>query len=111
MLGDAIRCSLAPPSAPSSSACRCSLPRTVSSVAPSGGTMCASRADRHRLVALAALMTAAACAHGAAPNADWSVTGGDPGNSRYSVLEQINRGNVGRLRVAWTYHTGDVRPG
>jgi quinoprotein glucose dehydrogenase len=64
-----------------------------------------------RIAALAALITAAACANGAAPNADWSVTGGDPGNSRYSALDQIDRDNVGRLRVAWTYHTGDVRPG
>ncbi len=38
---------------------------------------------------------------------DWSVTGGDPGNTRYSRLDQINRTNVSRLRVAWVYHTGD----
>src|SRR5260370_17356967 len=41
---------------------------------------------------------------------DWRVTGGDPGNSRYSTLDQINTGNVGRLQVAWTYHTGDLPP-
>jgi len=45
----------------------------------------------------------------ASPN-DWPVTGGEPGNSRYSALEQINRGNVARLRVAWTYLTGDLAP-
>lgn len=28
---------------------------------------------------------------------------------RYSRLEQINPSNVGNLRVAWTYHTGDSR--
>jgi len=38
------------------------------------------------------------------------VTGGDPGNTRYSPLDQINRGNVARLRLAWTYHTGDAPP-
>jgi quinoprotein glucose dehydrogenase len=42
---------------------------------------------------------------------DWRVTGGDPGNSRYSSLDQINRGNVASLRVAWTYHTGDAPAG
>jgi quinoprotein glucose dehydrogenase len=47
----------------------------------------------------------------AAVDSDWPVTGGDPGNSRYSPLDQINRQNVGRLRVAWTYHSGDVAPG
>jgi quinoprotein glucose dehydrogenase len=41
---------------------------------------------------------------------DWRTTGGDPGNSRYSTLDQINRINVGTLRVAWIYHTGDVAP-
>ena len=40
-------------------------------------------------------------------NSDWRVTGGDPGNSRYSSLDQINRANVSSLRVAWIYHTGD----
>jgi quinoprotein glucose dehydrogenase len=44
----------------------------------------------------------------ATPAGDWPVTGGGAGNDRYSVLAQIDRGNVGRLRVAWTYHTGDL---
>ena len=38
---------------------------------------------------------------------DWAVTGAEPGNNRYSSLDQINRENVQQLRVAWTYHTGD----
>jgi quinoprotein glucose dehydrogenase len=42
---------------------------------------------------------------------DWRATGGDAGNSRYSPLDQINRENVSQLRVAWTYHTGDVPAG
>jgi quinoprotein glucose dehydrogenase len=41
---------------------------------------------------------------------DWRITGGDPGNSRYSALDQIDRTNVAQLRVAWTYHTGDTPP-
>ena len=48
--------------------------------------------------------------HNDAP-VDWRVTGGEPGNSRYSSLDQINRGNVAQLRVAWTYHTGDMPAG
>jgi quinoprotein glucose dehydrogenase len=39
---------------------------------------------------------------------DWRVSGGDPGNSRYSALDQINRTNVAALRVAWIYHTSDI---
>src|ERR1700758_5669192 len=42
---------------------------------------------------------------------DWKVYGGGPENIRYSKLDQINRGNVGRLQVAWTYDTGDAFPG
>jgi len=41
---------------------------------------------------------------------DWPVTGGAPGNDRYSALDQINRDNVRQLAVAWTYHTGDAPP-
>ena len=33
--------------------------------------------------------------------------GNDAGGTRYSPLSQIDRGNVGRLRVAWTYRTGE----
>ena len=42
---------------------------------------------------------------------DWPVTGGAPTNDRYSTLDQINRTNVSRLTVAWTYHTGDMPAG
>jgi quinoprotein glucose dehydrogenase len=38
---------------------------------------------------------------------NWPTVGGDSGCSRYSTLQQINRGNVGRLEVAWTYHCKD----
>ena len=43
--------------------------------------------------------------------ADWRSYGGDPGGRRYSVLAQIDRGNVGRLQRAWTYHTADLEAG
>ncbi|HWC74169.1 MAG TPA: PQQ-binding-like beta-propeller repeat protein [Gemmatimonadales bacterium] len=57
------------------------------------------------------LLAIAACAQpSAAPSTDWPVTGGDPGNTRYSRLDQINTQNVAQLRVAWTYHTGDLPP-
>ncbi len=42
------------------------------------------------------------------PVADWPAYGRDPGGARYSPLTQITRDNVGQLRVAWTYRTGDV---
>lgn len=44
----------------------------------------------------------------AQPAADmsWPTYGNDPGGSRYSEAAQINRSNVNRLKVAWTYRTG-----
>jgi quinoprotein glucose dehydrogenase len=38
---------------------------------------------------------------------EWRYYAGDPGGTRYSRLRQIDRGNVSKLRVAWTYHSGD----
>ncbi len=57
----------------------------------------------------AALLLVAGCTS-PGPNTDWRVTGGDPGNTRYSALKQIDTTNVGQLRVAWVYHTGDLPP-
>ena len=34
--------------------------------------------------------------------------GGNASGSRFSSLQQINRQNVGNLKRAWTYHTGEV---
>jgi quinoprotein glucose dehydrogenase len=42
---------------------------------------------------------------------EWSAYGHDAGGTKYSPLKQINAANVGRLRVAWTYKTGDSYPG
>jgi quinoprotein glucose dehydrogenase len=42
---------------------------------------------------------------------EWPYYGGDSGGMKYSPLKQINRDNVTRLKVAWTYHTGDVSDG
>ncbi len=51
----------------------------------------------------------AGCASPTLESVDWRVTGGDPGNTRYSTLTQIDTTNVAQLRVAWVYHTGDLR--
>jgi quinoprotein glucose dehydrogenase len=42
---------------------------------------------------------------------EWPHYGGDSGGSKYSKLDQINRKNVTKLQVAWTYNTGDVSDG
>ena len=43
----------------------------------------------------------------AAPD-DWPAYGGDAGGRRYSQLSEINRDNVGTLKPAWTYRTGEL---
>jgi quinoprotein glucose dehydrogenase len=40
--------------------------------------------------------------------AEWSSYGGDPGGTRYSPLDQIDRSNVAGLKLAWAIHTGDA---
>ena len=47
----------------------------------------------------------------AAQAAEWPHVGGDPGGTSHSNLEQINRTNVARLEVAWTFDTGDWSDG
>src|ERR1700691_3082263 len=42
---------------------------------------------------------------------DWPYYGHDAGGTRYSPLTQINRENVAQLKVAWTFHTGDISDG
>ena len=46
-----------------------------------------------------------------APGEDWPSYGHDPEGTRFSPLDQINRGNVAQLKVAWTFHTGDISDG
>ncbi|KJS42898.1 MAG: methanol dehydrogenase [Roseovarius sp. BRH_c41] len=39
----------------------------------------------------------------------WAIQTGDYANTRYSELDQINKDNVGKLQVAWTFSTGVLR--
>jgi quinoprotein glucose dehydrogenase len=43
-----------------------------------------------------------------ATDQDWAEYGGNAANTRYSALEQINASNVGQLKLAWEYHTGEI---
>jgi quinoprotein glucose dehydrogenase len=42
------------------------------------------------------------------PADGWPCTSRDPGGSRYSPLREIDRTNVARLKIAWTYRTGEL---
>ncbi|RMF94898.1 MAG: pyrroloquinoline quinone-dependent dehydrogenase [Gammaproteobacteria bacterium] len=45
----------------------------------------------------------------AAAGQEWPAYGGDPGGSRYSALDAVNRNNVQQLKLAWQFRTGAVR--
>ena len=50
-----------------------------------------------------ALLLAASAAHAA--DTGWQAYGADASGTRYSTAKQITRANVGKLRLAWQYHT------
>src|SRR5580693_1185472 len=50
----------------------------------------------------------AATAYAADPG--WSAYGGDAGGTRYSHLKQVTPENVAKLKLAWSYHTGALKP-
>ena len=43
--------------------------------------------------------------------ADWPAYHGNPHNTHYSTLDQINTGNVDKLKVAWRFDSGDAVEG
>lgn len=43
--------------------------------------------------------------------AGWASYGGGEGGDRYSELRQIDAANVGELKIAWTYRTGELGAG
>ncbi len=45
------------------------------------------------------------------PDSGWSAYGGDAGGTRYSPLSEITPANVGQLRVAWTFRSGELGQG
>jgi len=59
------------------------------------------------LAAFAALATTAASAQ--APHTSWRTYGGGADSAQYSALAQIDKTNVARLEVAWTFPVG-ARP-
>jgi quinoprotein glucose dehydrogenase len=61
------------------------------------------------LLVASTVMTAVLAAP--APDAGWSAYGGDAGGTRYSPAAQITPANVGELRMAWTFRTGELGQG
>jgi quinoprotein glucose dehydrogenase len=65
------------------------------------------------LALILATVTLCGCSH--KPNEDrwrdWRVYSGGADSTHYSGLTQINRSNVKRLQVAWTFDAADASPG
>jgi quinoprotein glucose dehydrogenase len=60
-----------------------------------------------RLVATAALMTAASCA----PEPDttgWPFVGSDQAHTKYSAVEEIDTANVGELEIVWEWRPNEA---
>ncbi|TLY65861.1 MAG: pyrroloquinoline quinone-dependent dehydrogenase [Gammaproteobacteria bacterium] len=65
-----------------------------------------------RLCVTALCIAAARAALTQSPAAsDWGFYGGDAFGQRFSSLDEINRTNVSRLSVAWTYRTAELGAG
>lgn len=70
-------------------------------------SMSASKSLRVGL-GVAATAVIAACTPSEDRYAGWTAYGGTAEQARYSSLNQINRANVQRLAVAWTFDTGET---
>ena len=53
------------------------------------------------LVAMTVVMTASLAAQHGARDGEWRAHSADLGSTKYAPLDQINRDNVSRLRIAW----------
>src|SRR5262245_52296556 len=42
---------------------------------------------------------------------DWAGTGGDPGGSQWSPLDQMRPDTIDKLKIAWISHSGDYKEG
>ena len=59
------------------------------------------------VVTSALLSCSPAAAQQGAPDGQWPAYGGDHGSTKYSPLDEIDRDNVERLRVAWRWASPD----
>ena len=65
---------------------------------------------RAALFAALVLMAPPTLAQQGAPDGEWPTYGGDLGHTRYSGLDQIDRGNFGDLELAWRFRTENLGP-
>ena len=62
------------------------------------------------LVALVALSTVPLAGQYGTKNGEWRAYAGEPGSTKYSPLDQINKENAKTLRIAWRFKTDNLGP-
>ncbi|PSC06004.1 membrane-bound PQQ-dependent dehydrogenase, glucose/quinate/shikimate family [Alsobacter soli] len=86
------------------------LPLLVSLLIAAAVGVAAMTQDQHDLNGALPTATGARPANYAGvPDPDWRAYGRSNFGDRYSPLAQITPDTVGKLQVAWTYHTGDMK--
>src|SRR3954469_4829130 len=80
------------------------LPLLLVAIAAAAGT-----ADEYYTIPAAATERLTSAAPWPAPESyrTWERSLGGPTSNRFSALTQINKSNVAKLKIAWTYHSGD----
>jgi quinoprotein glucose dehydrogenase len=65
-----------------------------------------------KLLAVCVLLgaTLPLAAQGGATNGEWRAYAGEPGSTKYSPLDQINKDNAKSLRIAWRFKTDNLGP-
>jgi len=76
-------------------------------LSPRGGTAVKSLLAPVLALVLAISASPPAQAQQGAPRGTWPHYGGDLGSTKYSALDQIDAGNVDRVRVAWQWSSPD----
>ncbi len=67
--------------------------------------------DQRSSYIIALILLLEGCSSKPDPYKGWTTVNGNPSGNKYSSLTQIDTSNVQQLKVAWTYHTGDVDTG
>lgn len=62
------------------------------------------------LAGLLVIAVASVAAQYGTTNGEWRAYAGDPGSTKYSPLDQINKENASNLRIAWRFKTDNYGP-
>jgi quinoprotein glucose dehydrogenase len=65
---------------------------------------------RLSIVSILLCATLPLAAQNGARNGEWRAYAGEPGSTKYSPLDQINKDNAKNLRIAWRFKTDNLGP-